>query len=114
MNSRVYKSGTETAVSPRCILQGKPQNYFRTRSLVNARFSFSLSFVGALNIPIGEVRVTARSLPTIGAPRELNEPRRNSVSPKFYYGSKSRRHVAELSHRRFSLARETRPFSAKG
>lgn len=96
MNSRVYKSGTET-VSPRCILQGKPQNYFRTRSLVNARFSFSLSFVGALNIPIGEVRVTARSSP-IGAPGELNEPRRNSVSPKFYYGSKSRRHVAELSH----------------
>lgn len=91
MNSRgpsVQKraSGTETAVSPRAYCKGSLKITFELGwSLMRASLSLFLSSrTGALNIPIGEVRVIGRSVgrsgqpfgaTTIGAPRKLNEPR---------------------------------------
>jgi hypothetical protein len=75
--------------------------------------SLSCSFssrTGALNIPIDEVRVIGRTdgrsvsraashpfgVTTIGAPRKLNEPRRNAVL-KFYAPSRIATSVASMS-----------------
>lgn len=71
---------------PSCILQGKPQNYFRSRSVVNARrWGFKYSNWRSSPRRRSVVRHATVRRATIAAltMRKLNEPRRNSSLPSF-------------------------------